>query len=110
MLTVPECRPDGSVRGISAEKQRKTQILPQSLAKNRCRRHSSVMNVQTPTPFPGKKPSDERVAFNRSELGIIMSLYGRFVAAGNDLGLGCRDAVAKTELFGKDLAGLELGG
>lgn len=39
------------------------------------------MNVQTPTPFPGR-PSQEKVAFDRKELGVILGLYGRMVAAG----------------------------
>lgn len=39
------------------------------------------MNVQTPTPFPGPDTS-EKVAFDRAELGLILGLYGRMVAAG----------------------------
>jgi len=39
------------------------------------------MNVQTPTPFPGPDAS-EKVAFDRAELGLILGLYGRMVAAG----------------------------
>ncbi len=38
------------------------------------------MNVQTPTPFPHRPQSV--VAFHRTELQPILSLYGRFVAAG----------------------------
>lgn len=38
------------------------------------------MNVQNPTPFP-QRP-DTVVAFHRTELQPILSLYGRFVAAG----------------------------
>ena len=38
------------------------------------------MNVQTPTPFPPAGPA--AVAFHRTELQPILSLYGRFVAAG----------------------------
>ncbi|MGH1415536.1 MAG: DUF2794 domain-containing protein [Pelagimonas sp.] len=34
------------------------------------------------TPFPGGPKSHEVVAFQRLELGVIMSLYGRMVAAG----------------------------
>ena len=37
------------------------------------------MTAYTPTPFP--RP-DEKVAFHRTELNVIMGLYGRFVAAG----------------------------
>lgn len=36
--------------------------------------------MNAPTPFPGKSPS--QVAFHRTELNLILSLYGRFVAAG----------------------------
>ena len=39
------------------------------------------MNLQTPTPFPKSDPF-EKVAFDRRELGVILGLYGRMVAAG----------------------------
>ncbi|THD73897.1 DUF2794 domain-containing protein [Thalassobius vesicularis] len=39
------------------------------------------MNVQTPTPFP-RPGVPEQVAFDRHELGAILGLYGRMVAAG----------------------------
>ena len=39
------------------------------------------MNVQNPTPFPASDIS-EKIAFNRGELGVILGLYGRMVAAG----------------------------
>ena len=39
------------------------------------------MNLQTPTPFPKSDPYD-KVAFDRRELGVILGLYGRMVAAG----------------------------
>lgn len=38
------------------------------------------MTVYNPTPFPGQQ--SERVAFHRTELSVILGLYGRFVAAG----------------------------
>ena len=41
-------------------------------------RNSNDMNA--PTPFPG--PTAAQVAFHRTELSVILSLYGRFVAAG----------------------------
>ncbi len=44
-------------------------------------RHSKVMNQNTPIPFP-KKPGQGKVAFQRDELTIILTLYGRMVAAG----------------------------
>lgn len=43
-------------------------------------RHHSVMTVQSPVPFPLNAPAT--VNFNRQELGIILGLYGRMVAAG----------------------------
>ena len=51
------------------------------------------MTIQPPTPFPGVEPA--QVTFHRSELGVILSLYGRMVAAGEwrDYGISClRDA------------------
>ena len=51
------------------------------------------MNVLTPTPFPGPPPA--QVSFHRTELSVILSLYGRMVAAGEwrDYGISClRDA------------------
>jgi hypothetical protein len=39
------------------------------------------MNLQTPPTFPGRE-ADEKVAFDRRELGVILGLYGRMVAAG----------------------------
>ncbi|MEZ5777490.1 MAG: DUF2794 domain-containing protein [Paracoccaceae bacterium] len=40
------------------------------------------MTVQTPTPFPAHSAPQEQVAFDRAELGVILGLYGRMVAAG----------------------------
>lgn len=40
------------------------------------------MTVQTPTPFPFPSAVPEQVVFDRSELSLIMGLYGRMVAAG----------------------------
>lgn len=39
------------------------------------------MTVQSPTPFPAAG-SAPQVAFDRHELGTILTLYGRMVAAG----------------------------
>jgi hypothetical protein len=39
------------------------------------------MNLQTPTPFP-RREIDDKVAFTRQELGVILGLYGKMVAAG----------------------------
>ncbi len=40
------------------------------------------MTIQTPTPF-SRKHADDKVAFDRHELGLILGIYGRFVAAGD---------------------------
>lgn len=40
------------------------------------------MTVQTPTPIAFPAPQPEQVAFDRAELGVILGLYGRMVAAG----------------------------
>lgn len=40
------------------------------------------MTFQTPTPFTPRSSQPDQVTFDRSELGIILSLYGRMVAAG----------------------------
>lgn len=40
------------------------------------------MTFQTPTPFVFCAPPPEQVTFDRAELGQILGLYGRMVAAG----------------------------
>ena len=42
--------------------------------------NSYSMTVHNPTPFPA--PQTQQVAFHRTELSVILSLYGRMVAAG----------------------------
>ena len=51
------------------------------------------------TPFPG--PSPEVVAFHRKELGVILRLYGRMVAAGEwrDYGISSLRDVAVFSVF-----------
>ena len=58
------------------------------------------MNVQSPTPFPGPQ-SASQVAFHRTELSVILSLYGRMVAAGEwrDYGISCLRDVAVFSVF-----------
>lgn len=53
-----------------------------------------------PVPFPGPN-SAEKVAFHRTELSQILSLYGRFVAAGEwrDYGISCLKDVAVFSVF-----------
>ena len=59
------------------------------------------MTIQTPTPFAGPQRVPEQVAFDRSELSIILTLYGRMVAAGEwrDYGLSCLRDVAVFSIF-----------
>ena len=62
--------------------------------------HCFSMNVQTPTPFPGRA-AQEQVAFNRAELAVILGLYGRFVAAGEwrDYGMSFLKEMAVFSIF-----------
>lgn len=55
----------------------------------------------TPTPFPGRPDSNATVAFNRAELGLILALYGRAVAAGvwRDYGMSFLKDVAVFSIF-----------
>ncbi|WP_102110303.1 DUF2794 domain-containing protein [Oceaniglobus roseus] len=59
------------------------------------------MTVLTPTPFPGRPDPNERVAFDRRELGEILTLYGRMVAAGEwrDYGMSFLKDVAVFSVF-----------
>ena len=58
------------------------------------------MNFQTPAPFPGQRMYDQ-VSFNRQELGVILALYGRMVAAGEwrDYGISTLRDVAVFSVF-----------
>lgn len=40
------------------------------------------MNAETPIPFPRSQRMSEDVSFDRKELGQILRVYGRMVAAG----------------------------
>ncbi|MGI3212282.1 DUF2794 domain-containing protein [Roseovarius tibetensis] len=53
-----------------------------------------------PAPGPDPAPYDQ-VAFQRDELGVILSLYGRMVAAGEwrDYGISCLREVAVFSIF-----------
>jgi len=54
------------------------------------------MNMQTPF-----RSTDQQVSFDRRELGVILSLYGRMVAAGEwrDYGISCLRASAVFSVF-----------
>jgi hypothetical protein len=40
------------------------------------------MNAEAPIPFPQQNRIPDEVSFDRKELGVILRLYGRMVAAG----------------------------
>ena len=59
------------------------------------------MNIQNTTPFPvGGKP-DDQVAFHRTELSLILGVYGQMVAAGEwrDYGMSFLKDVAIFSIF-----------
>lgn len=55
--------------------------------------------MNAPTPFPNQTPS--QIAFHRTELNLILGLYGRFVAAGEwrDYGISHLKEVAVFSVF-----------
>lgn len=58
------------------------------------------MNAQPPISF-SHGPGAEQIAFQRDELSVILSLYGRMVAAGEwrDYGISCLREVAVFSIF-----------
>lgn len=58
------------------------------------------MNIQGSAPIGGLNSQDQ-VAFHRSELSVILSVYGRMVAAGEwrDYGISCLRDVAIFSVF-----------
>jgi len=58
------------------------------------------MNAVPPSPFQQIR-TPEQVAFDRAELGVILTLYGRMVAAGEwrDYGISCLREVAVFSIF-----------
>ena len=63
--------------------------------------HSETMTIQSPTPFSHNPRIPEQVSFDRKELGVIMSLYGRMVAAGEwrDYGISSLRDLAVFSVF-----------
>jgi hypothetical protein len=59
------------------------------------------MNDQTPNPFATNSVALEKTTFQRSELSVIMTLYGRMVAAGEwrDYGMSFLTEVAVFSVF-----------
>ena len=64
-------------------------------------RRISVMTLLPPTPFPAARPLPDQVVFDRQELGQILSIYGRMVAAGEwrDYGMSFLREVAVFSVF-----------
>ncbi|MDK3075626.1 DUF2794 domain-containing protein [Sedimentitalea sp. JM2-8] len=58
------------------------------------------MTLQGPTPVP-QGPVPVRTAFDRRELSVILSVYGRMVAAGEwrDYGISCLHDMAVFSVF-----------
>ncbi|MEN8935493.1 DUF2794 domain-containing protein [Planktotalea arctica] len=58
------------------------------------------MTDQSPIPMH-PSPSPQQIAFHRTELSVILSLYGRMVAAGEwrDYGISCLREVAVFSIF-----------
>ncbi|MFT6452394.1 MAG: hypothetical protein ACJA06_001894 [Halocynthiibacter sp.] len=58
------------------------------------------MSFQQPPPFP-PRPAPAQITFDRIELGAIMGLYGRMVAAGEwrDYGMSFLSEVAIFSIF-----------
>lgn len=59
------------------------------------------MTAVIPTPFPDQGRLTEQVSFDRRELGLILGLYGRMVAAGEwrDYGLSMLREAAIFSVF-----------
>lgn len=62
------------------------------------RKHESMNSL---TPFQATQSGSEVVAFHRTELSLILALYGRMVAAGEwrDYGISCLRDVAVFSIF-----------
>ncbi len=63
-------------------------------------RNSGLMNQNAPIPFQGQIPSTQ-VAFHRTELNHILTIYGRMVATGEwrDYGISMLKDVAIFSIF-----------
>ena len=64
-------------------------------------RKSEIMNYPLPPSSNLHQMPPLQVAFHRTELSVILSLYGRFVAAGEwrDYGISCLREVAVFSVF-----------
>jgi len=61
----------------------------------------NIMSMVAQIPIPGVQNRPEPVAFHRTELGVILTLYGRMVAAGEwrDYGISHLQDVAIFAIF-----------
>lgn len=64
-------------------------------------RNCRGMTLHTPPPSNSREMPPLQVAFHRTELAVILSLYGRMVAAGEwrDYGISCLREVAVFSVF-----------
>jgi hypothetical protein len=64
-------------------------------------RDCQIMTMHMPPSITPFTPPTEQVAFHRTELSVILSLYGRMVAAGEwrDYGISCLREVAVFSIF-----------
>ncbi|GGX40626.1 hypothetical protein GCM10007385_05040 [Tateyamaria omphalii] len=64
-------------------------------------RNCGGMTLHTPPPSNLREMPSPQVAFHRTELSVILSLYGRMVAAGEwrDYGISCLREVAVFSVF-----------
>lgn len=64
-------------------------------------RNCKLMTLHTPPPSNLREMPALQVAFHRTELAVILSLYGRMVAAGEwrDYGISCLREVAVFSVF-----------
>ncbi len=64
-------------------------------------RSPTFHGMNAPTPFPGRPEAAAQIAFDRSELNLILALYGRAVAAGEwrDYGMSFLREVAVFSIF-----------
>ncbi|MEM6322609.1 MAG: DUF2794 domain-containing protein [Pseudomonadota bacterium] len=59
------------------------------------------MNMEPPSPFQARYAAPQQVSFDRRELGVILGLYGRMVAAGEwrDYGISSLREAAVFSVF-----------
>lgn len=84
------------LRRFGARMRRVPRMRDRGLDFPGCPAHSFLMNMQT--PFSAQA---SQVSFDRRELGVILSLYGRMVAAGEwrDYGISCLSQSAVFAVF-----------